>query len=364
MAEQDPGTGTGDDPTPPVIDLTTLDLGGDVVFITDRDGTIVGVNDAFVRVTGYSRKEAIGATPRLLSSGLQDEDYYRDLWETILAGNVWEGQLVDRHRDGRLRTHHATISPVRDPAGRITHFVAVERDISADLQRHAGRGSTGLLHLDPTGRCVYADPQAAVLFGSTTSTLLGTGVLDRLSDDDADGVREIIGRVMDTARTHRLDVRLVANGQWLGLEVGALSVASGTVVGVTVAVEDVGERIRTHAELDRRDALATSVIDALPEPVAVASAEGVVLLVNRAWREADASRTDPLLGVRVGDDLVAVARRHADDDQAAASFLRELQHLLRGLRGFERDGRDHEPHRFGLSPLAWDEGGAVVRYLG
>lgn len=356
--------GTHDRPDAPVIDVTAVDLGGDVVFVTDRDGTIVNVNDAFVRVTGYSREEAIGSTPSLLSSGLQDEDFYRELWDTILQGEVWEGQLVDRRRDGRLRTHHATIGPVRDSAGQITHFVAVERDISTDLRYQASLGSTGLIHLDADGRCVYADPRAARLFDASTDDLLGPGVLDRINPDDLPELHDAIERAIGGARTHRLDLRPASGRDWLGLEIAALSVASGTVVGVTVAVEDVTERVRTHAELDRRDALATSVIDALPEPVAVTSAEGTVLLVNAAWRRTRTSAPHPLLAARVGDDLVALARRRATEDTTVPSFLRELQQLLHGLRGLESNPDDEPAHPFSLSPLAWDEGGAVVRYRG
>jgi PAS domain S-box-containing protein len=349
-------------PPTPLIDLTALDLGGDVVFITDRDGTIVAVNDAFVQVTGFSRHEAIGSTPRLLSSGLQDEAYYRDLWDTVLSGRVWEGQLVDRHRDGRLRTHHATITPVHDGAGRITHFVAVERDLTGELSRHAGVGATGLVHLDAAGRCVFADPRAAQLLGCTSEQLLGRGLLERLRRDDTDSLREVIDRAMDTTRTHRLDVRIARTGRWLGLEVQAKTLSSGAVVGVAVGLEDVSERMAIHAELDRRDALTTSVLDSFSDPIAVVSGDGTVLSVNQAWRTAARAAVPTVVPAAVGDDLLAIAR--TVDEEGHGPIARLVHELHRIARGIDTAGpaSAEVTGRYRVTALAWDDGGAVVRW--
>jgi PAS domain S-box-containing protein len=349
--------GTGSDAGPPHIDVTSLDLGGDIVFITDDQGRIVDVNDAFVRVTGYSKREAIGSRPNLLSSGYQDERFYRQLWDTITSGQVWEGQLVDRRRDGALRTHHATISPVQDHAGRITHYVAVERDVTTELGRHSAVGSTGLLHTDLTGRCVYADARAGSLLGRTTSDLLGPGFLASLIDADADALREVVQMAAELGREHRLDVRTV-EGAWLHVEVAPLSVASGSVIGAVCGLEDVADQVSVHRELARRDAFVSSVLDALEDAVAVIDGDGSVAAVNRAWLSASSARKqDPLLAVRVGDDLRAAVRRAIDSgDPDAKSFGAELHRVLRGL-----DGEPEEGSRFQITPLRTDDGGAVLR---
>lgn len=351
-----------DDPPaqePVKLDLTSLDLGGDVVFVTDRDGTILDVNDAFVRVTGYSRAEAIGATPRLLSSGFQDGAFYQDLWETILAGNVWEGQLIDRRRDGLLRSHRATISPVRDETGQVTHFVAVERDLSGELGRHLATGSTGLLHTDVGARCTYADARAAALLDRPPAELLGPGFLAALVPDDADEVRDVIQMAIERGREHRLDVR-TTSGRWLHLETTPLSAASGTIIGATVSVEDVSESVAMHRELARRDAFVDSVLDALEEAVAVLGPDGRVLAVNRAWRErAEEAADDALIQLRVGDDLLAQARRVASEgDDRARLLLEDLQLVMTGIGRRRRRGRSIQ-----VSQLGWEEGGAVLRLL-
>ncbi len=102
----------------------------DVVIITGQDGTIQYVNPAFKQVTGYSPVEALGNNPRMLKSGRQDEGFYQRLWKTVSAGGVWSGRMVNRRKDGTLYEEEATISPILDSAGRITHYVGIKRDIS------------------------------------------------------------------------------------------------------------------------------------------------------------------------------------------------------------------------------------------
>ena len=102
------------------------------IVITDPEGTIVYVNPAFERVTGYTRDEAIGQNPRILKSGRQDEAFYRRMWDTLARGGVWSGRFVNRRKDGTLFEEDATIGPVRDASGRLVNYVAVKRDVSAE----------------------------------------------------------------------------------------------------------------------------------------------------------------------------------------------------------------------------------------
>ncbi|MDY6775392.1 MAG: PAS domain S-box protein [Halobacteria archaeon] len=108
---------------------------GHAIYITDTDGVIEYVNSEFEEITGYSADEMIGETPRKLKSGEQDDSYYESLWETILSGDVWEEEVVDRRKDGRLYTAHQTIAPITDSDGDPTKFVAIQTDISSRMLR-------------------------------------------------------------------------------------------------------------------------------------------------------------------------------------------------------------------------------------
>ena len=111
-----------------------IEQAAEVVVITDSQGTIEYVNPAFERLTGYSRREAIGQNPSILKSGEHDEAFYHSLWETISGGKIWQGQFVNRHKDLTVFTEEATISPVFDTAGKIVNYVAVKRDITRELE--------------------------------------------------------------------------------------------------------------------------------------------------------------------------------------------------------------------------------------
>lgn len=100
-----------------------------VIVITNREGTIEYVNPRFTHMTGYSLNEVIGQNPRILRGDTPIEEYDR-LWATICGGNTWEGDLHNRKKDGSLFWEHATIAPIRDDSGTISHFLAIKEDIT------------------------------------------------------------------------------------------------------------------------------------------------------------------------------------------------------------------------------------------
>lgn len=139
-----------------------------VVVITNREGNIVWTNPAFTRITGYTSEEALGKNPRVLKTkdpvSPYPADYYRNLWETISSGQVWHGEFHNCRKDGSELIEDATITPVADERGQVTHFVAVKQDITArkhaeaelakaqkellEVSRQAGMAevATGVLH--------------------------------------------------------------------------------------------------------------------------------------------------------------------------------------------------------------------------
>jgi len=107
-----------------------VEQSADMVMITNREGIIEYVNPAFETLTGYSRQEAEGKTPRILKSGEQGSETYQELWKAILCGTVYRSILVNRKKNGELYYIEQSISPVRDIAGSITHFISNGRDLT------------------------------------------------------------------------------------------------------------------------------------------------------------------------------------------------------------------------------------------
>ncbi len=114
--------------------VTAIEQANESVIITDQTGIVEYVNPAFSKTSGYAKEEIIGKNTRMLRSGKHDFSFYRTMWRTITGGRVWKGRIINRRKDGSLYTEMATISPVRDVTGKITHYVAVNRDVSHEVE--------------------------------------------------------------------------------------------------------------------------------------------------------------------------------------------------------------------------------------
>jgi len=112
------------------LQAAALDAAGEAIVVTDRDGSILFVNNAFCRQNGYTVAEVVGKNPRILRSGLTDGRIYPKLWETILSGAVWNGEVVNRRCDGSTYAAALTIAPVRDAQGRVSHYIAAHHDLT------------------------------------------------------------------------------------------------------------------------------------------------------------------------------------------------------------------------------------------
>jgi diguanylate cyclase (GGDEF)-like protein/PAS domain S-box-containing protein len=157
---------------PPLADA--LELAANAIFLADREGRIVWANRAFSELTGYALEEVIRADTSFVKSGLQDEAFYADLWREILSGHAWRGMTTNRRKDGSLYTVDQTITPLRSADGAITHFIAIQNDIT--LQRESSEQERYLAYHDPlTGlanRRYFLDLQRGALLHAQRSNAL------------------------------------------------------------------------------------------------------------------------------------------------------------------------------------------------
>lgn len=113
------------------LQAAALNAAVDAIAITDLDGRFLWVNPSFAALTQFSAEEALGKNPReLIKSGHHDRAFYATMWNTLLDGRVWSGELVNRRKDGSPYTEEQTITPVKDAQGRVTHFIAIKRDVT------------------------------------------------------------------------------------------------------------------------------------------------------------------------------------------------------------------------------------------
>lgn len=113
-----------------------LEAAANAIVISDQEGKVIWANPAFTTLTGYTLDEVRGKGLSILNSGMHENGFYRELWETIQGGRVWRGEMINRRRDGTLYTEEQTITPVADGDGAIRRFVAIKEDVTERKRAH------------------------------------------------------------------------------------------------------------------------------------------------------------------------------------------------------------------------------------
>jgi nitrogen fixation negative regulator NifL len=333
------------------------------IVITDSDGVIVSVNPAFTRLTGFSAEEAIGRTPALLKSGAQDPEMYRDLWETIRAGRVWRGRLVNRRKDGSLYTEEQTITPVAGEAGVVTHFIAVKQDVTEfrevserlqardDLFRLLLENALDIITiLDADGTIRYESPSVLRILGYEPHELEGRSAFEFMPAEDVQRAIAVLDRLRSApGRTGTLEFRFRhKDGSWRTLEaMGRNMLDHPMLAGFLVNSRDITERRRIEDELaSQRGAriqsekladmgtLLAGVAHELNNPLTVVTGYSSILretLGDGPFRE----RLDRIVNaaercVRIVRNFLALARQHPPERQRVRpnQIVREAVELL------------------------------------
>ncbi|MEI6071781.1 MAG: response regulator [Verrucomicrobiae bacterium] len=181
-----------------------VEQSGTPIFITDPTGKIEYANPAFEKTTGYTLAEAAGKTPRILKSGEQSAEFYRNLWATVLAGKIWRGQFHNRRKDSSLYWESATISPVQNDLGEIVHFIAIKEDIT---YRKAIEGRLQEALLDAQAAVKAKSEFLAVMSHELRTPLNGVlGFAELLADSRLDDKQKAYSQAITSSGKHLLSV--------------------------------------------------------------------------------------------------------------------------------------------------------------
>jgi PAS domain S-box-containing protein len=255
------------------------------VVITDLEGTIQYVNPAFTRITGYSAAEALGGNPRLLRSAKQDSAFYGDLWRTILGGQSWHGELINKRKDGTLYTEEMTIAPVRDGTGTLTNFVAVKQDVTE--RKRAGQELANERNLlrtlidsipdrvfvkDSDERLTLANLEVARLFGKQTpDEVLGMRAHDALRNASAIRFQEQDREVLSTGQPmfDRESKMTLPNGEvrWCLTNKVPLRDSTGKVIGLVGSERDITARKKAEQALKESKEKYKSLVANIPDVI-------------------------------------------------------------------------------------------------
>ena len=243
------------------LQAAALEAAANAIVITDFHGAIMWVNRAFTTMTGYSKEEALGKNLRMLKSGEQPDNYYAEMWSTISSGKVWQGEIVNRRKDGTTYTEEMTITPVTQGGSATdTYFIAIKQDITErkraeeELYR-AHQMLQTILNTIPQRvfwkdrNCTYVGCNRAFatdaglnnpaeIIGKSDFELAWSGTADRYRADDKLVMEQGSTKLNFDEPQSRTDGSLL----WLRTNKLPLWDREGKVIGVIGTYEDITER--------------------------------------------------------------------------------------------------------------------------
>ncbi|MCX7173026.1 MAG: PAS domain S-box protein [Proteobacteria bacterium] len=262
------------------------------VVITDIDARIEYVNDAFVKTSGYSREEAIGKNPRILQSGKTSRQTYAALWDALTHERAWKGELYNRRKDGSEFIEFVHITPIRQPDGNITHYLAVKEDITEkkhmgeELDRH--RHHLEDLVASRTAQLAEAREHADAANKAKSSFLANMSHEIRTPLNAVLGLARIGMRDNQGRETVKTYARISASGEHL--------------LGVINGILDFSKIAAGKLKVEKRPFALFAVIDNVKSFVAAhqAEAKGLAPVVSLApdlhdWVEGDSMRLAQIL---------------------------------------------------------------------
>lgn len=283
---------------------TALQAAANGIVITECDGRILWVNPAFTKLTGYKLSEVIGQNPRVLQSGQHDKAFYEDLWRTVLSGRVWHGEMINKRKDGSLYTEEMTITPVRDAAGGITHFIAIKQDITESKLAEQTRqrlaaivesSDDAIVSANLDGTITSWNAGAQRLYNYAPEEIVGRSISALIPRNHRGALREILKKLRRGEHIqHYETIRLKKGGIPfdVSISVSPTKNAAGQVVGISAITRDITERKLAEVKL----ATLARAVESTTELICITDLHDRFYFVNPAFQRAYGYTEAELLG--------------------------------------------------------------------
>ena len=333
--------------------LTILQSAANAIVISGIDGTIQWVNPAFTRLTGYTAEEAIGSNHRMLNSGKQDAAFFKQMWETITAGDVWHGELINRRKDGSLYAEEMTITPVRNAAGILTHFIAIKQDVTERkqaeaelheaaqrLKSHVENSPVAVIEFNPEMRITRWTEAAQRIFGWTAEEVLGKGMWEVpwIYEADRAKVVEEMGKLGEgrLSRNFSPNRNLRKDGTviWCEWYNSSLHDEQGNLDSIFSLVLDVTERAKAQQALEQAKDVAETASRAKDQFLAVLSHE-LRNPLSPVLATAMMLRGDPRFDAETREQLEVICR-NAELEARLIDDLLDVTRIERGKVELDR----------------------------
>ncbi len=269
--------------------LEAVKHSSNAVVIADPGGTIQFVSPAFTTITGYLSHEVVGQNTAIFNSGQQSADFYEELWRTIRAGQVWQGELVNRRKDGSFYSEEMKISPIRDAQGEIEGYVAIKRDLSGWQADEEARqfliamvdcSEDAIVSFSLTGTILTWNHGAEEIFGFSSMEAIGRPWFLVVPPEQRERERQLIEDVSKGAIRHqergtamRKDGRrILVSNTW-----SPIRDQQGEIFAVSTVLRDV----TLQEEAERAQAMLAAVVASSEDGISSATLDGTILTWNR-----------------------------------------------------------------------------------
>ena len=269
------------------------------IVITDLDAKIEYVNEAFLRITGYSRDEAIGQNPRLLHSDKTPKSTYEDMWANLTSGHAWKGELINKTKDGVEYIEAAWISPVHQAGGKFTHYIGIKEDITERKQaesllqeseqrfRVIADAAPVLIWLADTDKCCFWFNQGWLEFtGRSMEQEVGNGWADGVHPDDLECCLDIYISHFDQREPFRMEYRLKRyDGEYRWIHDNGVPRfdVDGSFLGYIGSCIDITDRKLTEQKITAQNLRYKTLLKSSTDGIHIIDLDGNIVDVNEAF---------------------------------------------------------------------------------
>ncbi len=340
------------------------------IVIADLAGNIEYVNPKFVETTGYSLEEALGQNPRILKSGYTSEEEYERLWKTITTGGEWHGELHNKKKNGDLYWELATISPITNENGEVTHFLAVKENITerkqalealsaseAQMRALFAAMSDVVIVYDRNGKYVSIAPTRSDLLIKPPEELIGKTLGDVFPKDEAEKLMRNIQTVLESRKILQVEYSLPIAGQVIWFSGTVSPMQDDTVVWVA---RDITERKRIEMETLRQKQYFESLVSNSPVAIVVLDNDEKIVSANPAFENLYGYKSIEVVGKKL-DDLITTEETREEASRYTQQVMTNSIHGIAKRR--RKDGSLVDVELFGVPVIvAGERLGALAIY--
>ncbi|MFC1563571.1 PAS domain S-box protein, partial [candidate division KSB1 bacterium] len=305
------------------------------VFTTDKNGIIDYANDRFLKLTGYTKKEIIGSKPSILKSGKVPDKVYKKLWETILNGKLWKGELVNKKKNGDLYCVIVSISPVKNDAGEVVNFVAVSEDIT-ELKEKERISKVFMDSADPIiiedqdGKIIEMNAEAERSYGWSRKELIGKPIKKLVPKNKHSQADDLLERCRSGKEVRDIEgVRCTKEGKNIPvlLTLSLLKDENGNTIGVSSFAKDITIQKKAIENLRK----VSQVFMDAADPIIIEDVEGNVVDMNIEAERAYGWMREELIGEPIKTLVPPELHNEADDILKKCRSGKEVRNI-EGLR--------------------------------